>query len=70
MLKLTPPDKRTEKLLDAISNFNTLSKEEQEQARPLLEETIERFKDVEQCHDIIVDFLANNEVKIEWKKRN
>ena len=69
-MKITPPEKRMEALLDSITKFKSLSEVEQENIRPIFEETLGRFKDVEQCREVIDGFLVNNEVNIKWKRKD
>ncbi len=51
---MTPKE---EALLDTISNYKTLPKKEQKRLRPLLDETIQRHKELDRSSKIISEFL-------------
>ena len=57
MMKTTPKNKRIALLMKTIANYKSLSAEKQEELSSLFEETIENFRDLEGCSDIINDFL-------------
>jgi len=60
---------KEESLLDAIDNFKNLSKMQQNNLKPLLEKTIERYKDMARYGEITYKFFSDLEKILQYTKK-